>query len=468
MLQAGPPAGVVPSSSPSGGSGRPHDRAVTAGSCYLRAMMSRLRCRTFEGISDMEKAHSQRKISLIVQPGDSFFPIVEAVDAAKRSINITIFRMDDPVIQQSLLEAAQRGVRVRALVAANPRGWEKRNRKLLKELKKSGIETKQPSGDSPKTRYHYKILTIDGQSSLILTFNPTRENLHYTRDYGVVLRDPAVTAELERLFEADWNDDEFTPDMSSPLVISPYNSRSKVTELIESAEQSIHISDAKLRDYQILRLLMAKATSGVDVRILGKDRYYADVFSLLKFRQITRFKLHAKSIVVDRSRVFIGSMNLRYENLEKRREVGIIVDEPSVVSRMAEIFESDWEQKQRASAAAQTTTLIGSGALMQPEPEEPLERFVLLSRRDALSRFPLRNGETTIGRAEDNDIVLLFPEVSRYHAKVLIDEERFSVVDLSSQNGTFLNGQPLKGEKRIKAGDLIQIADCEEFRFVRV
>jgi cardiolipin synthase A/B len=416
----------------------------------------------------MEKVHSQRRISLIVQPGDSFFPIVEAIDGARRTINITIFRMDDPVIQQALLEAAQRGVRVRALVAANPRGWEKRNRKLLKELKKSGIETKQPSGDSPKTRYHYKIITIDGHSSLVLTFNPTRENLHYTRDYGIVMRDEKVAAELDRLFEADWNDDEFTPDENSPLVISPYTSRAKITELIESAESAIHVSDAKLRDYQILRLLMAKATAGVDVRILGKDRYYADVFSLLKFRQITRFKLHAKSIVVDRARVFIGSMNLRYENLEKRREVGILVDEPSVVHRMVEIFESDWEQKQRASSAAQTTTLIGTGPLAAPEPEEPVERFVLLSRRDALSRFPLRMGETTIGRAEDNDIILLFPEVSRYHAKVILEEENFIVRDLSSQNGTFVNGQPLKGEKRIKSGDLVQIADCEEFRFVRV
>lgn len=416
----------------------------------------------------MKIVHTQRKLSLIVQPGDSFFPIVEAIDSAKRSINITIFRMDDPVIQHALIEAAQRGVRVRALVAANPRGWEKRNRKLLKELQKSGIETKQPSGDSPKTRYHYKILTVDKQLSLILTFNPTRENLHYTRDYGVVMRDGKVAGELDRLFEADWVDSEFDPDESSPLVVSPYNSRAKITELLESAEHSIHISDAKLRDYQILRLLMAKATTGVDVRILGKDRYYNDVFSLLKFRQITRFKLHAKSIIVDRARVFIGSMNLRYENLEKRREVGVVVDDPGIVQRMVEIFESDWDQKQRASSAAQTTTLAQSGPLLPAEPDLPSERFVLLSRRDALSRFPLRMGETTIGRAEDNDIVLLFPEVSRYHAKVQITDTTISVEDLSSQNGTFVNGQPLKGEKRIKPGDLIQIADCEEFRFVQV
>src|SRR5207248_608031 len=148
--------------------------------------------------------------------------------------------------QQSLLDAAGRGVRVRALVAANPRGWQKKNRKLLKELTKSGIETKQPAADSRKTRYHYKILTVDEHLSLVLTFNPTRENLHYTRDYGIVVRDEAIAAELNRLFDADWNDTEFKPNGSSPLVISPYNSRERLVGLLSGAVKSIHISDAKL------------------------------------------------------------------------------------------------------------------------------------------------------------------------------------------------------------------------------
>ena len=42
------------------------------------------------------------KVSLIVQPGDSFFPIVNALDKAQTSVNITVFRMDDPIIQQAM------------------------------------------------------------------------------------------------------------------------------------------------------------------------------------------------------------------------------------------------------------------------------------------------------------------------------------------------------------------------------
>ncbi len=212
---------------------------------------------------------SHSRVSLIVQPGDSFFPIVEAIDAARATLNLTIFRMDDPVIQQALLEAVKRGVRVRALVAKHPRGWVKENKKLLKDLSKRGVMTKTPAADTVKKRYHYKILTVDTEQSLVLTFNPTRENLHYTRDYGVVVRDPHVTSELNRLFEADWSDASFSPDETAPLAISPYNSRARVLAFIDSARKSVHISDAKLEDRQVLDLLRKKAAAGLDVRVLG-------------------------------------------------------------------------------------------------------------------------------------------------------------------------------------------------------
>ncbi|MGH9826798.1 MAG: hypothetical protein ACREDR_26520, partial [Blastocatellia bacterium] len=63
------------------------------------------------------KAYKQVKnLALIIQPGDSFFPIVDAIDKATRSINMTIFRMDDPIVRTALTNAVGRGVKVRALI----------------------------------------------------------------------------------------------------------------------------------------------------------------------------------------------------------------------------------------------------------------------------------------------------------------------------------------------------------------
>jgi hypothetical protein len=56
--------------------------------------------------------HTQN-LSLIIQPGDSFFPIVDAIDGARQTIRLTIFRMDDPIVRDALSRAVTRGVSVR-------------------------------------------------------------------------------------------------------------------------------------------------------------------------------------------------------------------------------------------------------------------------------------------------------------------------------------------------------------------
>lgn len=55
--------------------------------------------------------------------------------------------------------------------------------------------------------------------------------------------------------------------------------------------------------------------------------------------------------------------------------------------------------------------------------------------------IPVSNGELTLGRSEDNDVVLSADEVSRFHARINRCEGRTVVTDLKSLNGTYLNRQ---------------------------
>ena len=48
--------------------------------------------------------------------------------------------------------------------------------------------------------------------------------------------------------------------------------------------------------------------------------------------------------------------------------------------------------------------------------------------------------ETTIGRGKDNDIVIDDPTVSGHHCKIVVEDSRFTIVDLDSTNGTNVNG----------------------------
>jgi len=409
-----------------------------------------------------------QKISLIVQPGDSFFPMVRAIDRAERSIYLTVFRMDDPIVQKALLEAKQRGVRIRLLIASSARGWEEKNQKLLRDAKKAGISTKEPLGDSKKTRFHYKVMTVDDAAAIIFTFNPTRENLHYTRDFGVELYAPGVASEINRLFDADWDDIPFTPNEDSPLLISPFNSRAKMQALLESAQKSIHIADAKVEDPAMRQMLLEKARGGVDVRILGDKGHNNVLPSMIQSRVTPRFKLHAKCVIVDGERAVLGSMNLRTESFDRRREVSIFIDDPAALKRLNAVFTSDWEDKAPLSQTGET--LVGFELPTQSNESErkPESGLVLLSRTDAMDRYTLRQGVNSIGRSPENDVVVANALVSRQHSRITLDDRGCRITDLGSGNGTFVNGERVEGTTTLNKGDVIDIGGADEFRLVEL
>ena len=77
------------------------------------------------------------------------------------------------------------------------------------------------------------------------------------------------------------------------------------------------------------------------------------------------------------------------------------------------------------------------------------------------AKFELVSGETTIGRHPDCGIVVDAKAVSRMHAKVINDGTGHYLEDMSSRNGTFLNGQLISGSALLKEGDCIRISEVE-------
>jgi hypothetical protein len=69
-----------------------------------------------------------------------------------------------------------------------------------------------------------------------------------------------------------------------------------------------------------------------------------------------------------------------------------------------------------------------------------VSRLVLLAGGKETS-FPLTRDTYTLGRHRNNDIVVNDPKVSSFHARIDRGQEGFTVVDLKSRNGTFINGK---------------------------
>lgn len=71
-------------------------------------------------------------------------------------------------------------------------------------------------------------------------------------------------------------------------------------------------------------------------------------------------------------------------------------------------------------------------------------------------RFAFAEG-MTIGRGEDNDVVIPDAFVSHHHARIFAHGNQFVLEDLGSRNHTYLNGTALSGRTYLKPGDEIRI-----------
>ena len=52
--------------------------------------------------------------------------------------------------------------------------------------------------------------------------------------------------------------------------------------------------------------------------------------------------MHAKAVLVDGDRAYVGSINLSLTSLTKNREVGVVVQSRAQVQRMSATFDGDW------------------------------------------------------------------------------------------------------------------------------
>lgn len=85
---------------------------------------------------------------------------------------------------------------------------------------------------------------------------------------------------------------------------------------------------------------------------------------------------------------------------------------------------------------------------------------VLITEKGGAQRkLPFDKKEVTIGRIQGNDVVLPKGNVSKRHSRIVLQDNRFIVVDLKSTNGTYVNGRKINSPLVVKPGDKIYIGD---------
>lgn len=91
-------------------------------------------------------------------------------------------------------------------------------------------------------------------------------------------------------------------------------------------------------------------------------------------------------------------------------------------------------------------------------------KIICVSTQFAGAEYEIDKTEVVIGRTDENDIPIDHRSVSRHHAKIVVNQRSYRIMDLKSANGTLVNGEEY-AQTELKRGDLIELGHVK-FRFL--
>lgn len=281
---------------------------------------------------------------VFIEPGDGRGPLLDEIGAARRSIDLEVYIVTDDIILSALEDAQRRGVAVRVILEEHPFGGAGRQPDIFSRLEEIGIAVRW---GNPAFRFtHIKTMVVDDEVAVIMNQNLTTSAFTTNRDFGVITNQPDAVRTAAEIFEADWTRGA-EPD-PEPLVVSPTNARETLLGLVEGASVSLDVYAEVLRDPELLEAFIAAEERGVQVRVIisPSAEFAAEREALaaagVDLRLMSALYVHAKMIMADGKGAYLGSQNLSATSLDLNRELGIIVDDPISLSRLARTFDLDF------------------------------------------------------------------------------------------------------------------------------
>ncbi|GLW81384.1 polyphosphate kinase [Actinokineospora globicatena] len=301
---------------------------------------------------------------LVHHPYDSFSTSVQrfveqaASDPHVLAIKQTLYRTsgDSPIVD-ALIDAAEAGKQVVALVELKARFDEQANIKWARQLEKAGVHVVY---GLVGLKTHCKTsLVVRQEGSTIRrychigtgNYNPKTARLY--EDVGLLTAEPAIGADLTDLFNVLTG--YARQDEYRSLLVAPYGVRRGIVERIErevahlrdGLPAGIRIKMNSLVDEQVIDALYRASQAGVpvDVVVRGICALKPGIPGLsenIRVRSILgRFLEHSRIFhFVGSDERWIGSADMMHRNLDRRVEVQVRVTDPRLTAQLDAIFDS--------------------------------------------------------------------------------------------------------------------------------
>jgi polyphosphate kinase len=302
---------------------------------------------------------------LVHHPYESFSTSVQefleqaAEDPQVLAIKQTLYRTsgDSPVVD-ALIQAAQAGKQVLALVEIKARFDEQNNITWARKLEQAGVHVVY---GMVGLKTHCKLALVIRQEAGSLvrychigTGNYNPKTARFYEDYGLLTSRESVGEDLTKLFN---HLSGYAPEATfKSLLVSPVGVREGLTDLIEQEIQlhkagknaRISIKVNALVDEEIIDSLYKASIAGVPIDILvrGMCALKPGVPGLsesIRVRSILgRYLEHSRIFSFlggGDPKVYLGSADMMHRNLDRRVEVLVRLSEPDHVNSIAEMFE---------------------------------------------------------------------------------------------------------------------------------
>ena len=302
---------------------------------------------------------------LVHHPYESFSTSVQefleqaAEDPQVLAIKQTLYRTsgDSPVVD-ALIQAAQAGKQVLALVEIKARFDEQNNITWARKLEQAGVHVVY---GMVGLKTHCKLALVIRQEAGSLvrychigTGNYNPKTARYYEDYGLLTSREAVGEDLTKLFN---HLSGYAPEATfKSLLVSPVGVRAGLTDLIEQ-ETQLHKAGKKARisikvnalvDEEIIDSLYKASNAGVPIDILVRGMCalkpgVPGLSETIRVRSILgRYLEHSRIFSFlggGDPKVYLGSADMMHRNLDRRVEVLVRLSEPSHVNSILEMFE---------------------------------------------------------------------------------------------------------------------------------
>lgn len=310
------------------------------------------------GASQAATRPAQATYTLKTLPGQGAGWFYKQINAAKSSIDLVMYELQDSKAETDLGNAAGRGVDVRVILDQREQS---ENQTAYNYLTSHGVHVVWSWSNYYYT--HEKSMVVDDSYVDIMTLNLQSQYYSTTRDFAVVDTKAKDVSAVTKTFNADYAHTAITPPAGADLVWSPTNSQAKLTSLINNAQSSLEIYSEEMDDPTITSDLAAAAMRGVSVKVVGEneDGEYNSEYTTLHnagvqisyFTNPNGFYIHGKVILADygtsTADVFVGSENFSSTSLTENRELGLIINNSAIESSVNTTFGKDFAKGKKFS-----------------------------------------------------------------------------------------------------------------------